>query len=76
MTNFLITGPTGFLGYHVVKRLNEQGDCPRVLLPRGVDASSPKVQSLTKLQTESCEGDFADPASLQAALLDTRVALA
>lgn len=67
MTNFLITGPTGFLGYHVVKRLNEQGDCPRVLLPRGVDASSPKVQSLTKLQTESCEGDFADPASLQAA---------
>ncbi|MDJ0608868.1 MAG: NAD-dependent epimerase/dehydratase family protein [Kiloniellales bacterium] len=67
MTNFLITGPTGFLGYHVIKRLNEQGNRPRVLLPRDADASSPRVQSLSKLQTESCEGDFADPASLQAA---------
>lgn len=67
MTSFLVTGAAGFLGYHVVKRLNERGDCPRVLLPRDLDASSPKVKSLATLNTESREGDLADPASLQAA---------
>ncbi len=31
MDTVLITGATGFLGYHVAKRLNEIGVRPRVL---------------------------------------------
>ena len=73
MTTFLVTGPTGFLGYHVIQRLNEQGARPRTLLTRDLDATSAAVRSLDHLQTESCEGDFADPASLQAACTGVEV---
>ena len=31
MNNVLVTGASSFLGYHVAKRLNEQGIRPRVL---------------------------------------------
>ena len=31
MRTVLVTGASSFLGYHVVKRLNEQGIRPRVL---------------------------------------------
>ena len=31
MTTILVTGATGFLGYHVAKRLNQSGIRPRVL---------------------------------------------
>ncbi len=75
MTNFLVTGPAGFLGYHVIKRLNEAGNKPRVLLTSDDDRSSLRVKSLTKLQTEPCKGDFANPASLRAACKGVDVVL-
>jgi dihydroflavonol-4-reductase len=67
MGAFLVTGPSGFLGYHVVKLLNERGARPRVLLPRGADAAAPAVGSLLKLNVEVVEGSLDDPASLRAA---------
>jgi dihydroflavonol-4-reductase len=67
MRAFLVTGPAGFLGYHVVKLLNERGARPRVLLPRGADAAIPAVGSLLKLNVEAAEGSLDDPASLRAA---------
>jgi dihydroflavonol-4-reductase len=67
MSAFLVTGPAGFLGYHVVKLLNERGAKPRVLLPRGADAATAAVGSLLKLNVEVVEGSLDDPASLRAA---------
>ena len=67
MNTFLVTGPEGFLGYHVAKLLNERGVRPRVLLPPGGDATTPAVASLTRLNVEVCHGSVDDPASLRAA---------
>ena len=39
MTTTLVTGASSFLGYHVVKRLNESGVRPRVLERPGSDLS-------------------------------------
>ena len=67
MAKYLVTGPGGFLGYHVIKRLNEAEISPRILLPRDRDASAREFRCLDRLETEVCEGDFADAASLEAA---------
>lgn len=60
--NVLVTGANGFLGYHVVKRLNERGIRPRALLPGDFDRSR-----LQGLDIEVVEGSVEDPAALRAA---------
>ncbi len=67
MNTFLVTGPTGFLGYHVIKLLNTRGDRPRVLLPADIDPDSPGLNGLKKLQIDVVEGDVDDLASLRRA---------
>jgi dihydroflavonol-4-reductase len=62
MTRTLVTGATGFLGYHVVRHLNEQGIKPRVLELRGGRSSV-----LDALDVERCEGDLDDPGAILAA---------
>ena len=75
MHPFLVTGPTGFLGYHVVKLLNERGVRPRVLMPRGYQTATPAVSSLLKLNVEVVEGGVDDAASLRAACEGIRTVL-
>jgi dihydroflavonol-4-reductase len=58
----LVTGATGFLGYHVVKRLNASGIRPRVLERR--DAAT---GTLDPLDVEHAAGHLEDPGSLRAA---------
>lgn len=58
----LVTGATGFLGYHVVKQLNEQGIRPRVLELHGSDE-----KLLVRLDVERCKGDLEDPQAREAA---------
>lgn len=58
----LVTGPTSFLGYHVVQRLNQRGLRPRVLVP---DATEPAA--LRKLDVEIVRGSVEEPGSLRAA---------
>ena len=67
MDNLLVTGPTGFLGYHVIKLLNARGHRPRVLLPAGIDPATPGLGALRALDVETAEGDVSDPASLRSA---------
>jgi dihydroflavonol-4-reductase len=62
MKTILVTGATSFLGYHVAKRLNEAGICPRVLELPG---SRPDV--LERLTVDRCAGDLGDPAAVAAA---------
>jgi dihydroflavonol-4-reductase len=75
MNRFLVTGPTGFLGHHVVKLLNERGVRPRVLMPRGDHTATPATANLLKLNVEAVEGGVDDPASLRAALEGIRTVL-
>jgi nucleoside-diphosphate-sugar epimerase len=56
----LVTGATGFLDYHVAKRLNEQGVRQRVLELRGSD-----MTPLARLDVERCAGDLDDPQALR-----------
>jgi len=63
----LVTEPTGFLGYHVVKLLNTRNERPRVLLPADIDPNSSALEALKKLDIEEIEGSTHDMASLQAA---------
>ena len=58
----LVTGATGFLGYHVVKRLNAAGVRPRVLERR--DA---KTGVLESLDVERAAGHLDEPGSMRAA---------
>ena len=51
----LVTGATGFLGYHVVKLLNERGVRPRVLELPGADPAP-----LARLDVERCAGDLSE----------------
>jgi dihydroflavonol-4-reductase len=71
----LVTGADSFLGYHVVKRLNQRGQRPRVLVP--VTEPSPSLGSLElrKLDIELAHGKFDDPASLRAACQGVRALL-
>ncbi|RLC60186.1 MAG: NAD-dependent dehydratase, partial [Chloroflexota bacterium] len=59
----LVTGATGFIGSHVVRRLNKRGIRPRVL----VRPTSNRV-NLADLEIEIVEGDLLDPPSLIRAL--------
>lgn len=73
METVLVTGATGFLGYHVVKQLNERGIRPRVLELRGSNE-----EPLSHLDVERCAGDLEDPEALDAACtgVDTLLHLA
>ena len=57
MNTTLVTGPTGFLGYHVVKSLNARGIRPRVLLPAEGGEPSLALQRLEALDIEVFPGD-------------------
>ena len=67
MDSYLVTGPTGFLGYHVIKLLNERGIRPRVLLPASIDPNSSAVEVLKAQDVMLVEGDINDKEALQAA---------
>jgi dihydroflavonol-4-reductase len=73
MNSVLVTGATGFLGHHVVRRLNERGVRPRVLELRDSDRAR-----LRQLDIEVADGDLEDPAALTAACtgIDTVLHLA
>jgi dihydroflavonol-4-reductase len=55
MNRVLVTGASSLLGYHVVKRLNEQGIRPRVLELSGSD-----LEPLQRLQVDRVDGDLED----------------
>ena len=59
MNNVLVTGASSFLGYHVAKRLNEQGIRPRVL-----ELRDSNLDPLNKLDVIRCEGHLEDPQAL------------
>jgi dihydroflavonol-4-reductase len=63
MNNILVTGATSFLVYHVVKKLNERGQRPSVLVPIKTAPS----EILKQLEVEIVTGDLDDVASLQTA---------
>jgi dihydroflavonol-4-reductase len=67
MKNVLVTGASGFLGYHVVKKLNAAGIRPRALVPAAGGPVAPDVAALRKQDIEEIAGDVTDPASLAAA---------
>jgi dihydroflavonol-4-reductase len=67
MNKILVTGPGGFLGYHVIKLLNARGIKPRALLRTGAGAVPDAVNELRKLDIEEVEGAVDDPPSLRAA---------
>ena len=62
MSTVLVTGAGSFLGYHVVKRLNQSGIRPRVLELPG---SPPEV--LARLDVERCPGQLGDAAAMRQA---------
>lgn len=58
----LVTGATGFVGSHLVKRLRQEG-----LKVRAVTRTPAKARSLVELGAEVVPGDIADLASLETA---------
>ena len=56
----LVTGATGFLGWHVARKLIDRGDRVRVL------ARDPS--RVRELEVETVQGDLRDPASLERAV--------
>jgi dihydroflavonol-4-reductase len=62
MNTVLVTGASSFLGYHVVKLLNEQKIRPRVLELRGS-----KLDPLNRLDVIRCEGHLGDAPAVAAA---------
>ena len=62
MKTVLVTGATSFLGYHVARRLNQQGIRPRVL-----ELANSKREPLRALDVSQCEGHLEDPHALSAA---------
>jgi len=57
MNNVLVTGPTRFLGYHVIKLLNEKGICPRVLVG-AKDQIRPDENTLPKKEYKTALSDW------------------
>ncbi len=70
MDTVLLTGATGFLGYHVAKRLNDVGIRPRVLELRD---GRPEV--LNRIDVERCAGYLDDPSAVRAACFGVRHAV-
>ena len=64
----LVTGATGFLGAHLVRRLLAEGTCVRVLA-----RAATKAQPLLQQGAELAVGDIADRAAVRAALDDVAV---
>jgi dihydroflavonol-4-reductase len=62
MDTILLTGASGFLGYHVAKRLNDAGVRPRVL-----ELRDGRLDVLDRLNVERCPGYLDDAASLRGA---------
>jgi dihydroflavonol-4-reductase len=62
MDSVLLTGASGFMGYHVAKRLNDAGIRPRVLELRD---GRPDV--LSKINVERCAGYLDESAAVRAA---------
>ena len=62
MDRVLLTGATGFLGYHVARQLNEAGVRPRVL-----ELRESRLTTLERLDVERCSGSLEDPAAVRAA---------
>ena len=73
MNKVLVTGATSFLGYHVVRRLNELGIRPRVL-----ELDGNYLDPLETLNVERVNGHFEDPQAVAAACagMDTVLHLA
>jgi dihydroflavonol-4-reductase len=69
----LVTGATGFLGYHVAKRLNDIGFRPRVL-----EAPDSRLEVLDGLDVDRCSGHLDDLTAVSAACggVDTLLHLA
>ncbi len=63
MSKALVTGGTGFIGSHVVRRLVQEGIDVRCLVRPGSQRAN-----LDNLKLEFAEGDLCDPASLQNAV--------
>lgn len=66
MNTVLVTGATGFLGYHVIRLLNERGIKPRALVKVDGDGSD-ALKELRKLDIDEFAGDVQDVDSLEAA---------
>ena len=64
MDTVLITGATGFLGYHVAKRLNAAGIRPRVL-----ELRDGRQEILNRLDVHRCAGYLEDAGAVRAACL-------
>ena len=62
MDTVLVTGATSFLGYHVAKRLNQQGIRPRV-----IDLPGSNPAPLADLQVERLDGTLDDPRAIERA---------
>ena len=62
MKTVLVTGASSFLGYHVVKRLNEVGIRPRVL-----ELGESNLAPLDRLDVDRMEGHLEDPRAVDAA---------
>jgi dihydroflavonol-4-reductase len=66
----LVTGASSFLGYHVAKRLKEQGIRPRVL-----ELRDSNLDPLTRLDVNRCDGHLEDLQALGAACTDVDTVL-
>ena len=62
MNKILVTGASSFLGYHVAKRLNDEGIRPRVL-----ELQESNLDPLTRLDVDRIEGHFEDAQAVAAA---------
>jgi dihydroflavonol-4-reductase len=73
VTKILVTGASSFLGYHVAKRLNEQGIRPRVLEPPGAN-----LAPLSRLDVDRSEGHLENAEAVAGACtgIDTLLHLA
>jgi dihydroflavonol-4-reductase len=73
MDSVLLTGATGFLGYHIAKRLNAAGIRPRVL-----ELREGRQEVLNRLDVHRCAGYLEDASAMRAACfgVDTLLHLA